>query len=42
MLKRSIFDILCDILYMQTLTNFIKIIISPLIYKLEPIGNFLY
>jgi hypothetical protein len=40
LMNRSIFDVLCDILFLQTITNFIKLILAPVIYNLDPKGLF--
>ena len=38
LMNRSIFDVICDILFLQTITNFIKLILAPVIYNLDPKG----
>jgi hypothetical protein len=35
-LKRSIFDVLMDIWYIPTITEYIKLLVKPIIYKLSP------
>jgi hypothetical protein len=35
-LKRSIFDLLMDIWYLPTITEYIKMLLKPIIYKIPP------
>ena len=35
-MKRSIFDILMDIWYFPTISEYIKMLIKPIIYKISP------
>ena len=36
MTQRSIFDILMDIWFLPTITEYVKMLIKPIIYKLSP------
>ena len=40
-LKRSLFDFLCDLWFMQSLTNLIKLIIAPMYLQMTPEGKIL-
>ena len=39
LLKRSIFDLLCDLLFMRTISKYIGVILSPLFFKFSPEGK---